>query len=65
MIRKTLECRDINFFCDFHGHSTHRNIFMYGNSQTKPADRLKERVFPMLFAENNENFSYEDCSFVV
>lgn len=47
MMRKTLESRDIYFFCDFHGHSTNRNIFMYGNTQNRPADRLKERVFPM------------------
>lgn len=35
MMRKTLESRDIFFYCDFHGHSTYRNIFMFGNSQTK------------------------------
>jgi murein tripeptide amidase MpaA len=32
MMRKTLESRDIYFFCDFHGHSTNRNIFMFGNA---------------------------------
>lgn len=47
MMRKTLESRDIYFFCDFHGHSTNRNIFMFGNAQTKSGDRLKERIFPM------------------
>jgi murein tripeptide amidase MpaA len=46
MMKKTLESRDIFFFCDFHGHSTKKNIFMYGNNQTKPSDKLKERVFP-------------------
>jgi 16S rRNA G966 N2-methylase RsmD len=65
MMRKTLESRDIFFFCDFHGHSTNRNLFMFGNSQTKPSDRLKEKIFPMLFAGNNENFSFEDCNFAV
>ena len=65
MMRKTLESRDIFFFCDFHGHSTKRNIFMYGNTQTKAADRGKEKIFPGQFAENNENFSFEDCSFEV
>ena len=32
MMKKTLESRDIFFFADMHGHSTGRNVFMYGNS---------------------------------
>ena len=65
MMKKTLDSRDIFFFCDFHGHSTKRNVFMYGNNQTKTSDKMKERVFPQIYAENNENFSYEDCCFEV
>ncbi len=38
---------------------------MYGNNQVKQADKFKERVFPMFMADNNENFSFEDCSFEV
>ena len=30
MVRKTLECRDIHLFVDIHGHSRHKNLFMYG-----------------------------------
>ena len=29
MINKTLGCRDIFFFCDFHGHSNKYNFFLY------------------------------------
>lgn len=29
MIQKTLKSRDIYLFCDFHGHSTKNNFFMY------------------------------------
>jgi hypothetical protein len=29
MIQKTLESRDIYFFCDFHGHSNKHNFFLY------------------------------------
>ena len=29
MIQKTLESRDIYFFCDFHGHSNKYNFFLY------------------------------------
>lgn len=32
MIRKTLECRKIEIYCDFHGHSRQKDIFMYGCS---------------------------------
>jgi hypothetical protein len=46
MMKKTLESRDIFFFCDFHGHSVKKNVFMYGNNQTRVQDKLKERVFP-------------------
>ena len=31
MMKKTADSRDIYFFCDFHGHSTYRNVFMFGN----------------------------------
>lgn len=30
MIRKTLECRKIELYCDFHGHSRQKDTFMYG-----------------------------------
>ena len=30
MVRKTLECRDIHLYVDIHGHSRHKNLFMYG-----------------------------------
>lgn len=30
MIKKTLESRDIILYCDIHGHSRQKNIFMYG-----------------------------------
>ena len=29
MIKKTLDSRDIYFFCDFHGHSNKHNFFLY------------------------------------
>lgn len=47
MMKRTLESRDIFFFCDFHGHSIGRNMFMFGNNQPKPQDRNKEKIFPM------------------
>ena len=32
MIKKTLECRKIELYVDFHGHSRQKDIFMYGCS---------------------------------
>lgn len=37
---------------------------MYGCANQK-ADRLKERIFPLLFSKNSENFSFNNCNFVV
>lgn len=66
MMRKTLESRDIAFYCDFHGHSRARNAFMYGcqNPLTKDK-RFRERVFPQLFGNRCEEFSYEGSAFNV
>lgn len=30
MLRKTQECRRIELYCDFHGHSRQKDLFMYG-----------------------------------
>ncbi len=64
MMRKTQDSRDILFYCDYHGHSRAKNLFMYGCSNQK-ADRLKERIYPLLFSKNSENFSFNGCNFVV
>ena len=37
---------------------------MYGCSNQK-ADRLKERIYPLLFSKNSDNFSFNGCNFVV
>lgn len=32
MMKRTLESREIFFYCDMHGHSIGRNAFMFGNN---------------------------------
>lgn len=32
MIGTTLHSREIELFCDFHGHSRAHNVFIYGNN---------------------------------
>jgi hypothetical protein len=33
MVKKTLECREVQLFCDIHGHSRQKNLFVYGCAQ--------------------------------
>lgn len=50
-------------FCDLHGHSKKKNIFIYGchdNSQPYAA-----REFPYIISKIFSPFSYKDCNFVV
>ena len=51
-------------FCDMHGHSRKKNVFMFGceNSRSEPA---LERVFPLLLSRRSEDFSFADCTFKV
>lgn len=63
MLRKTLESRDILMFVDVHGHSRKKNFFMFGCSNKSMCDRLKERIFPMMFSKKNCQFGFKDCNF--
>ena len=47
MIRKTLDNTEIELFCDFHGHSQMKDIFLYGCCNTPEEHKFKERIFPM------------------
>lgn len=65
MIRKTLECRKIELYCDFHGHSRQKDLFMYGCTPSNmpthfmQSDKgLKERVFPTMFDRMSNQFNY-------
>ena len=44
MILKTLDSRDIYFFCDFHGHSTKYNFFLYSCKSTNEFLQLDEET---------------------
>lgn len=63
MIKKTLESRPIFFFWDIHGHSRNKNLFMYGWNVLAGPNRLKERIFPFMFSQREESFSFEECNF--
>ena len=43
---------EVLLFCDLHGHSRKRDVFLYGcNCDDDPAVRYHERVFPHVFAQ--------------
>ena len=65
MIKKTLESRPIFLFWDIHGHSRNKNLFMYGCNVLTGPNRLKERIFPYMFSQREENFSFDECNFAI
>lgn len=59
--------RGIVFFCDIHGHSRKKNVFMYG-CDTKKRPNPKARAFAKILASQETARSYvsfPDCSFKV
>lgn len=63
MIKKFQEERDIFLYCDFHGHSRRKNVFMYGCNSNKPGETDKEKIFPKLLSKNCSLFSFLDSCF--
>lgn len=63
LVRKMKEERDLVLFCDIHGHSRKKNIFMYGCSGKDVGKR--ELIFPMLNRNNCSVFSFKDCCFLL
>ena len=55
-------------FCDFHGHTRKRNVFMYGcvspqNEINQHKNNNLIRVIPYLLDQKNSLFSFADCKF--
>ena len=56
--------RYLAMYCDLHGHSRRKNIFMYGNSQYE--DEEASRILPFLMSKLAQpNFSYDYSRFNV
>lgn len=55
--------REIILYCDLHGHSRRKNIFMYGNTvKDKPT---VTRIFPYIMSKLCDFFSFEQSRFSV
>jgi hypothetical protein len=64
MVKEFIQERPVQLYCDFHGHSKQRNIFMYGCiDRTDHARNIEIQVFPKLCSQISSNFSFNDCSF--
>ena len=55
--------RELGLFCDLHGHSRRKNIFMYGNSGSTPQEQTDSRMFPFILSKLCDFFSFESCRF--
>jgi hypothetical protein len=60
--------REVALFCDVHGHSRKKNVFMYGCvSPNNELDSYKSnamiKVIPQLLSQRNKIFSFKDCNF--
>jgi len=53
--------RELVLFCDLHGHSRKKSIFMYGNTQSDKPEAT--RLFPFIMSKLCDYFSFEDSRF--
>ncbi len=63
MIAQMKEERPISLFCDLHGHSRKKNIFMYGCSNSKCPEET--RIFPFILGKLCPFFNFHDSWFGV
>jgi hypothetical protein len=63
MILNLCKEREMAFFCDLHGHSRKKDVFMYGCHDDEAPE--KTRVFPLLFSKICPLFSFENSKFGV
>lgn len=70
LIQMFSEEHEIVMYCDMHGHSMKKNVFMYAcnyRANTFSVDENKTNIFirlvPYLLSKRNQLFSYESCHF--
>jgi cytosolic carboxypeptidase protein 2/3 len=66
LIQMVAEEREVALYCDMHGHSIKKDIFMYGcrNVENKKQDAFI-RIIPYLLSKRSALFSYKSCVFRV
>jgi cytosolic carboxypeptidase protein 2/3 len=63
LIRQFHSERGLVFFCDMHGHSRKKNVFMYGCVDQQEPEST--RIFPYMLSNICPFFSYDSCRFGV
>mmetsp|Transcript_43510 Transcript_43510/g.41984 ORF Transcript_43510/g.41984 Transcript_43510/m.41984 type:complete len:190 (-) Transcript_43510:2307-2876(-) len=68
MIQNFAKERELVIFCDFHGHSRKKNVFMYGciaNPNDKDASQLNQVIqcVPESVCQTCSIFNFKDCKF--
>ena len=65
IIQKTLNSREIFFYCDFHGHSVKQNFFLYSCKEKRENNinyvKYHELVFSYIFNRENIYFDKKSC----
>jgi hypothetical protein len=57
------ESHEIGLYCDMHGHSMRKNVFMYACSTAQSHSDVLIRLIPRLLGRLNPVFSFTDCHF--
>lgn len=66
MIKETQENREIFMYCDFHGHTRAKNLFIFGcHNDFDSNNVMKERIFPLLYHKRCGSFHFDSCKFDV
>jgi len=66
MVRKIAQEINPLIFLDFHGHSTKKNVFMYGpNYPIDHRNYLASRIFPKIVSKITTAFRYYSCIFKI
>jgi len=60
---KSQKEKPISLFCDFHGHSRHKDCFMYGCSNHKNNKKIISKLFPLVLSKKCKYFRFENCKF--
>lgn len=55
--------RQLVLYCDLHGHSRNKNVFMYGNNYAENPEST--RLFPFIMSKLSDSFAFESCRFNV
>lgn len=64
LIKEFAQERQLALFCDLHGHSRRKNVFMYGNTDNLCPEAT--RIFPFIMSKlANPHFSYDFSRFKV